>query len=559
MQRDKDSKGKPVVELLRVSTSMQAGDDRAGLPRQMEANRRTVEHHGLIVVCTVRLVDVSGTATIHAPEVQEMLAMLRAGQAKGIVCADFDRLLRPDDFRSLAILQDIREAGAVIYLPDGTVDINTQAGFLMSGLQSIIAGNELAQIKKRMIGAKEEKRRQGKCPQAAICLPTGLGYDRQTESWFYTSDAEIVRDLFARFLAGEHNLNELQRQTGLHHRTISNLLRNEIYIGVRAYTQKRASEKRLKADGRQGDRRKVARAPEEIIRVNVINTPLIDPVDFWKVQDILGAKRGGFVERRKQADDLFLFKGLLRCTICGEPMYTVPGGKAGPKKDYYYCRRKNHHFKKNGGGCSSSYLHRVDVEEMVMRFIAKELADPSYISQQITLNFGSSEPNSARDSELTEIQGKLARLDRSKRRAIDLHVEGILDRADLDAKLASIKAEQTRLTMHREAVTASSVPTLHDIEEIATITVKAFATFRHWTRAEQRSFLQASALTFWISGTEVTKFTLPFYQKSAPRTDRDSWPQPASRRPDRKATSPPGQWSPSRPQGAGAEPPARIF
>lgn len=87
VRRDKDSKGKPVVELLRVSTSMQAGDDRAGLPRQMEANRRTVERHGLVVVRTVRLVDVSGTATIHAPEVQDMLAMLKTGQAQGIVCA----------------------------------------------------------------------------------------------------------------------------------------------------------------------------------------------------------------------------------------------------------------------------------------------------------------------------------------------------------------------------------------------------------------------------------------------------------------------------------------
>lgn len=522
MRRDKDSKGKPVVELLRVSTSMQAGDDRAGLPRQMEANRRTVERHGLVVVRTVRLVDVSGTATIHAPEVQEMLAMLKSGQAHGIVCADFDRLLRPDDFRSLAILQDIREAGAIIYLPDGTVDINTQAGFLMSGLQSIIAGNELAQIKKRMIGAKEEKRRQGKCPQSAICLPTGVGYDRQTEQWFYTTDAEIVRDLFARFLAGEHNLSELQRQIGLHHRTISNLLRNEIYIGVRAYTQKRASEKRLKADGRQGDRRKVARLPEEIIRVKVIDEPLIDPMDFWRAQEILSAKRGGFVERRQQADDLFLFKGLLRCGFCGDPMYTVPGGKAGPKKDYYYCRQKSDHFKKAGGpGCLSHYMHRENVEEMVMRFIERKLSDPDYVSEQVALNFGS-EANVHHDAELANIQDKLTRLEKSKKRAIDLHVEGIIERPDLDRKLASIKSEQERLQAHLHAMAISSGPTIQDVEAVTAITVKALATFKTWTRREQRSFLRAAMLKFWITDQKITKFTLPFCQKSAPRMDRDS-------------------------------------
>ena len=517
----------PVIELLRVSTSNQAGDDRAGLPRQMEANRRTIERHGLSVVTTIRLVDVSGAATIHAPEIQDMLSMLRSGKAQGIVCADFDRLLRPDDFRSLAILQDIREAGAVIYLPDSIVDINTQAGFLMSGLQSIIAGNELVQIKKRMIGAKEEKRRQGKFPQAAICLPTGVGYDRQTEKWFYTADAEIIRDLFARFLAGEHNMNELQRQIGLHHRTIANLLRNEIYIGVRAYTEKRASEKRLKADGRQGDRRKVARAPDEVIRVKVIDSPLIEPGEFWKVQEILSRKRGGFVERRKQSDDLFLFKGLLRCAVCGEPMYTVPGGKAGSRRDYYYCRQKSDHFKKAGGsGCSSSYMHRIDVEEVVMRFIATKLADPAYVEEQVTLNFGPGN-NARQQAETAAIQGKLTRLEKSKRRAIDLHVEGILERADLDGKLLSIKSEQERLEARQRAIKESSGPTRQDVESIAAGVVKAFAAFSYWTRREQRAYLRIGAPNFWIHQDGITKFALPVGQKCAPRTDRDSWRTPA--------------------------------
>ncbi len=548
----------PVVELLRVSTSMQAGDDRAGLPRQAEANRQTVERHDLVVVSTVRLVDVSGTATLHAPEVQDMLALLRSGRARGIVCADFDRLLRPDDFRSLAILQDIREAGAIIYLPDGTVDINTQAGFLMSGLQSIIAGNELAQIKKRMIGAKEEKRRQGKCPQAAICLPTGVSYDRQTERWSYTPESEIVRDLFFRFLSGEHNLNELQRQTGLHHRTISNLLRNEIYMGVRAYTQKRAREKRLKADGRQGDRRKVARAPDEVIRVPVIDTPLIDPEDFWLVQKILSGKRGGFVERRKQADDLFLFKGLLRCAICGEPMYTVPGGKGGHKRDYYYCRQKNDHFKKAGGaGCHSSYMRRLDVENIVLRFIAENLSNKSYVEEQVAKNYGV-DRGGRQDAELTSVRGKIARLEKSRRRAIDLHVEGILDRSDLDAKLQEIKSEQERLGARQKSIETCSGPTPEDIEEVAVSVARGFATFFYWTRSEQRACLRQSSPLFWVGAEGVTKFSMQFCQKSDHRTGTGSWRTPASRRPGRTATPPPGRWSPCRPPGAGAALPART-
>jgi len=519
----------PVVELLRVSTADQAEDDRAGLPRQEEANRRTIERHNLDVISVVRLVDVSGASTMSAPEIQDMLQLIRVGTARGLVVADLDRLIRPDDWTAYGIFQPFKESGALIYLPDQVIDLNTQAGFLMSGLQSVIAGNELTQIKKRMLGAKEEKRRQGKCPQSEICLPTGVGYDRKTETWHYTPDAEKVREIFETFLAGEHNLRQIERTTGIHHKTIGNLLRNQIYIGWRVYDQKRAAERRVKTDGRRADRKKVARLESEIIRVQVIETPLISPDDFWRVQDILAQKRNGFTERRRSAHELFLFKGLLRCAVCGEPFYTGTGGHAGSRKDYYFCRQKKDTFRNKPGaqGCESHYMNRRVVEQTVTQFIAERMADKDYILAHVAKLFDN-DGAARRDKELVTVQSQLASLDKSRKRAVTLHVDGILEREGLDAKLAEIARKKTQVEAKLSALSVpSSKSSIQELQKVAAKTAEAFALFPFWDMEYQRRFLRMESPQFWIGAGGVTRFALPVGQKLATRTGTGSWPRPA--------------------------------
>ncbi|KAF0235103.1 MAG: hypothetical protein FD177_262 [Desulfovibrionaceae bacterium] len=459
-----------------------------------------------------------------------MLGLVRTGQARGIVTADFDRLLRPDDFRSLAILQDIKEAGAFIYLPDQVLDLNTQAGFLMSGLQSVIAGNELAQIKKRMIGAKEEKRRQGKCPQSPITLPIGVGYDRATETWHYTPESERVREVFALFHSeGIHNLYEIGRRTGFIPATVKNMLRNEVYIGWKHYKQKRSSERRLTDDGRRVDRRKVARPPHEVIRVQVIQEPLISEDVFWEIQEVLAQKNEDFTERRRAARDLFLFKGMMRCGYCGSPMYTVPGGKGGPRKDYYYCRTLHDAmYRKNGArDCPSGYLRRIRVEDEVNTFISEKLASKEYILDHLEQMFSEGR-DIKREREVEDLKVKLARMEKKRKRAVALHLDGILEREDLDTTLAEISGEvqrvEAKMGTMAEPHTAFS---LENMTEIVGQIAESFALFPCWDREDQHRFLTVERPQFWFQDGRVTRFTLPLGGKKRNHMGRDSWPPPA--------------------------------
>ena len=247
-----------VVEFVRVSTKEQANDDRAGLPRQREANALTVKKHNLNVIDYIELTDISGTSVMASTGMDKLISYLKSGAVKGVVVADLDRLCRLDDFRNLGFLQVFKETGTLIYLPDNVIDVNTQSGFFMGGILSILGGNELTQIKKRMLEAKEIKRMNGEHPNNDKTLPLGVAYDREQRKYYYTDEIYKIKNLFRLFHDdGIQNFRELERATGIKHRTIANLLHNEIFIGYRTYRFKRSDEKRTKPGGKQGDRKKI--------------------------------------------------------------------------------------------------------------------------------------------------------------------------------------------------------------------------------------------------------------------------------------------------------------
>ncbi|MDP3427451.1 MAG: recombinase zinc beta ribbon domain-containing protein [Humidesulfovibrio sp.] len=300
-------------------------------------------------------------------------------------------------------------------------------------------------------------------------------------------------------------------------------MRNQIYIGVRLYDSKRSTERRIGQDGRQTDRKKVARAESEIIRVQVIEEPLIDPAEFWRVQDILSRKRQGFTERRRDSDVLFLLKGMLRCEVCGEPLYTVPGGKAGAQKDYYYCRRKSSYFRGSTGGCPANFMKRVVVEDTVMEFISQRLADKDYILDHVSKLFaGGAEARAAQEQ--SEVRALLTRLEKTRKRSLELYTDGVLEREELDAKLLQVARERTRLEAKLSALSEPGNVTQADLCDIAERTARGFALFPFWPHEDQRRYLRFESPEFWIGAAGVSQFSLPVGLKLAERLGRGSWP-----------------------------------
>jgi hypothetical protein len=140
-------------------------------------------------------------------------------------------------------------------------------------------------------------------PNGAHQVPLGLAFSKE-EGWTYTADAERVREIFRRVLAGERNFSRLADEMNVSRTLLKLILRRPEYTGWRVY------DKRVGAKYPNGRTRLVPRRPEDVIRVRLPLEPLITEEDFAAVQAILSNRDGPGVYRVKGIDP-FLYRGYL--------------------------------------------------------------------------------------------------------------------------------------------------------------------------------------------------------------------------------------------------------
>ncbi len=273
---------------------------------------------------SIELVDVSGTAVLHAPETIDLLARIERKEIDVVVTSEFSRLLRPDDLSSFSLLETCKRHGVLIDAGGTSHDLASPEGFISGGILALLGGAERLQMLRRMMQSKEAKRAAGLCPSAQITLPTGVIYCRDTNRFRYTPEVATIIEAF-RIVdeEGVRNLSEVGRRTGHSPVTVRNLLSNPIFKGIREYRQVRSAEKAVKNNGRQGDRKKVARSPDRIIRVRVFSPEeqAVSDARFDRVAQVLASIKEAheiFVHERHKGN---MLSGVGRCACCSDRLY----------------------------------------------------------------------------------------------------------------------------------------------------------------------------------------------------------------------------------------------
>ena len=520
---------KQVLGLVRVSTEGQAAEDRAGIPAQNAANLRTAAQHDLDIVRTIAISDFSGAAVLRSPEMQELLRLIESKDIHGVVAKEFSRLMRPENFADYALLQAFADTGTILYLPDGPIDFRSKSGRLFGTLRAAMAGLERTEILERVWAAKEEKRRAGEHPQGAIALPFAVGYDRKGGRWYFKDEAEKVVEAFRCILGGETSYTELGRKLGINPFNLRNILRNQIYSGWRVYSQRRdPSAKALRAthNGRQADRPKVQREPNEIIRVKVLE-PLISDKDFWHVQHILDLKKQNHWRARPEHQRRFTYSGFLKCALCGNLIYT----HAHHPRDWYVCKSRTwpeRQLRVSRGQlpCVNPYMRRERVEAQLDLMIAQRLSDRNFL-EQIASEMNECAGSKTSKADVSKLQRMNNRLQEKRNRVLDAYFNGVIDRAERDQRLEQIKTDQ--LFCERQLGNIQTEPYKVSAEELARI----FAPLREWeylSRTDKRRLLQAIVPEIHMQHYNVTKLALLVkdpHRNEQNHTGMDSWPRPA--------------------------------
>jgi len=484
---------KKVIELIRVSTEQQAADDRASIPAQRTVNQRTCVQYGLEIERSIEIADVSGASVLHAPEIKELMHLMQSPAIDGVVAREFSRLMRPDNFTDYALLQVFVDSKTVLYLPEGPLDLGSKTGRLMGTIRAAIAGLERTEILERIWSAKEEKRRRGELGQGAIVLPFGVGYEQG--KFFYKPEAEKIREAFRQLLAGNHNYNVLSELIGVSPRGAHLVLQNPIWTGWRIIDKKRdtsATGKYASKNGRQADRRKIKRAPEEIIRVRVIDPPLISEPEFAAAQTIMAMKQRKHWRSRPDYEHRFTYRGFLTCSECGQTIHTALA-----RRDYYACkgRRVDHN-------CQSKYMRREKLEAVLDELFTQQLLRPEFIGGCVeALRQRALEDGSA--GRIQRLSAQITALSNKRDRVVEIFIDGLISRTEHDRHLVAINRD----IQIAQDMLIRETPTTLDTQSL----IKALAPLAewpYWSSEQKRRVLSTIVFDIRVANYKVDALLL---------------------------------------------------
>ncbi|MEB0267695.1 recombinase family protein [Cryobacterium sp. 10I5] len=179
-------------------SSDQTGE-RLGVQRQLEDCRKLAAEKGWPVVGEYIDNDISAFKGKARPEYERMLQDIEGGRVDAVVAYHQDRLTRrPMEWEQFVELCDKARVQQLVTV---TSDINfgNDNGMLVARITAAVAANESARKSERIKRKIQQNVEQGK-PNGGAQRPFGYEADKMTVR---ESEAEIVRILVDRFLAGE--------------------------------------------------------------------------------------------------------------------------------------------------------------------------------------------------------------------------------------------------------------------------------------------------------------------------------------------------------------------
>jgi DNA invertase Pin-like site-specific DNA recombinase len=453
------------IALIRVSTNAQ------DVQRQRTIIKWLAETYGLEIVRVLELHGVSGTATLKNEQVQRVLFEITQPGIDGLAAAAVDRLARPQEGADYAILDGFKrhrkflwtkhEKELKLWVPSVWADA-------MNSLTA--AGLELAKIKERTMGGKDEVHMEGGHAHGDEMLPGGVSYDKRTKQWTCTEEkfAQVKR-AYSLLFQDRYALSEVCRQAGWG-RGMERTLRSPIWKSIRQYP---ATEERAAFEVR-------------------INLPQVLTDDEWALAQTLIQKRRSW--SKETADPRFLGAGVLICE-CGRPYYHHCDTRRGQHDEYYCASRFN-----GGPGCGACRLRRIAVDAAIVRITEDYMMDAKFLAAVLRRV-----KETPQQDTRAEREQELGRLEARRRRWMDAYDEERITKPEFDEKMDKVNAAIRALEI---SMPVMPPPPVLDTRAVVAGLVRVLARFRTWPFAEQRAMLRRAVRSIQVVDGTIPEFTL---------------------------------------------------
>lgn len=440
--------GKRCVLYPRVSTEMQV--DGYSLEGQKNMLTRFADREEMIVVDTYEDAGKSGKSIEGRPAFQKMLRDIEDGlDIDYILVYKLSRFGRnaADILNSLELVQSY---GVNLICIEEGIDSSQTSGKLLISVLSAVAEIERENIIEQTMNGRREKARQGGWNGGFA--PYGYTLE-DNKLMIEETEAVAIRKIFELYTSSEIGLGGIANQLNLQGirkiprqngtledwtgHFIKLILDNPVYCGKIAYGR-RTKEK---VKGTKNDYQ--MKRNDDYILTEGQHKGIVSE-EVWEKAHAKRLRTGVKQPSKIGRDRVHLLSGLLKCPVCGSPMYTNKHAwtnKDGTYKEiYYYVCSRNRMVR--GKHCEyKAMLKKTDIEPMVIEAIREIVRNEEY-AQAIKKRIGVQIDTKSVDKELEGYQAKLKEVDLNKTR-----LEREIDSLPADAKYRERKLHDMTLRL----------------------------------------------------------------------------------------------------------------
>jgi len=383
-----------------------------GVQRQLEDCRRLAADRGWTVADEYVDNDVSAYSGKRRPEYERMLADVRDGLRDAVIVYNMDRLTRRpielEEFTAVCEAAGLRQ----VVTATSDVDLGTDDGLFMARITAAVAAKESARKSARVRRKMQQNAELG-LPGGGANRPYGYEADKITIN---PAEAEIVREIIARYIAGESaraiaedlKEREVPTSTGVEWRstTIRGILLSPRIAGLRAHRGEIVGE--------------------------AVWEPIITVEQRQQVLNVNQQKQAA----GRRAPRRYLLSGMLRCGKCGGKLFSA----ARVNERRYVCASGPDHR-----GCGGIMVNAARVEEWLTAAVLYRLDTPD---MEAVLT-----GQHAQDDRYTDLVAQRERLESRMRELAAMFSEGEISRLEwkaardpLEAQLTGVDQQLSRLT-----------------------------------------------------------------------------------------------------------------
>lgn len=391
---------------------------------------------------------ISGTSVAKREQFLQMIEDAGTGQFDLIVTKEISRFAR-NTLDSIRYTRELLRHGVGVFFQNDNINTFDKDAELRLTIMSSIAQDEVRKLSERTrFGFKRAQENSVLLGQNNL-----FGYNKvDGRLEIVEREAEIVREVFERYVAGEMGLRAIANDLDsrgivgkqgrpITYSTLYGMIRNPKYKGF--YAGRRYATR----DYRDGRTYRLG-ADKWIVHEDA-KVPAIIPEALWEEANCLLAERGKTMKQHAQASqNRYAYSGKLICAKHGTTFHRhVYKSKRRGEVECWNC--KLYRLKGKQSGCSSPTIYSSELDRVLSRVFERVIDEKSDAMQEYIQNLKDFAEQQDHRAELERLAQQIDALTAKKEKLLELALDGALANEEFKRRNEQYNEQMAALEQQR--------------------------------------------------------------------------------------------------------------